>query len=183
MSAERSPAAPVPAVLAFGANLGDPAATLAAAVRELAGTDGVELTGVSPVAVAAPVGGPAGQPDYLNLVVAVDTALSPEALLAACQAVEQTHHRTREVRWGPRTLDIDIITYGEVVSDDPVLTLPHPRAHERAFVLAPWSWLDPQATLGGRSVAALAAQAADAGTVRRLGDGAGAGPEDPGPVS
>ncbi|HRO95065.1 2-amino-4-hydroxy-6-hydroxymethyldihydropteridine diphosphokinase [Citricoccus sp.] len=165
---DRVPAAPVPAVLALGANLGDPAATLQAAVRELAEHAGIELTGVSPVAVTAAVGGPAGQPDYLNLVLSVETTLTPRQLLAACQAVEQAHHRTREVRWGPRTLDVDVITYAGLSSDHPELTLPHPRAHERAFVLAPWSWLDPQATLGGVSVAGLAARAADAGTVRRL---------------
>lgn len=157
---DRVPAAPVPAVLALGANLGDPAATLQAAVRELAEHAGIELTGVSPVAVTAAVGGPAGQPDYLNLVLSVETTLTPRQLLAACQAVEQTHHRTREVRWGPRTLDVDVITYAGLSSDHPELTLPHPRAHERAFVLAPWSWLDPQATLGGVSVAGLAARAA-----------------------
>jgi 2-amino-4-hydroxy-6-hydroxymethyldihydropteridine diphosphokinase len=165
---DRVPAAPVPAVLALGANLGDPAATLQAAVRELAEHAGIELTGVSPVAVTAAVGGPSGQPDYLNLVLSVETTLTPRQLLAACQAVERAHHRTREVRWGPRTLDVDVITYAGLSSDHPELTLPHPRAHERAFVLAPWSWLDPQATLGGVGVAGLAARAADAGTVRRL---------------
>lgn len=172
---DRVPVAAVPAVLALGANLGDPAATLQAAVRELAETEGIELTGVSPVAVTAPVGGPAGQPDYLNLVLTVRTTLSARALLAACHAVEQAHHRTREVRWGPRTLDVDVITYADAVSADPELTLPHPRAHHRAFVLAPWSWLDPEASLGGRSVGELAAQADDAGTVRRLTDGPDAG--------
>lgn len=165
---DRVPATPVPAVLALGANLGDPAATLRAAVRELAEHEGIELTGVSPVAVTAAVGGPAGQPDYLNLVLSVATTLAPRQLLAACHAVEQAHHRTREVRWGPRTLDVDVITYADLSSGDPELTLPHPRAHERAFVLAPWSWLDPRATLGGVTVAELAARAADAGTVRRL---------------
>jgi 2-amino-4-hydroxy-6-hydroxymethyldihydropteridine diphosphokinase len=165
---DRVPATPVPAVLALGANLGDPAATLQAAVRELAEHEGIELTGVSPVAVTAAVGGPAGQPDYLNLVLSVETTLAPRQLLAACHAVEQAHHRTREVRWGPRTLDVDVITYADLASDHPELTLPHPRAHERAFVLVPWSWLDPQATLGGVPVAGLATRAADAGTVRRL---------------
>lgn len=165
---DRVPGTPVPAVLALGANLGDPAATLQAAVRELAEHEGIELTGVSPVAVTAAVGGPAGQPDYLNLVLSVETTLAPRQLLAACHAVERAHHRTREVRWGPRTLDVDVITYSDLASADPELTLPHPRAHERAFVLAPWSWLDPQATLGGVTVSELAARAADAGSVRRL---------------
>jgi 2-amino-4-hydroxy-6-hydroxymethyldihydropteridine diphosphokinase len=165
---DRVPPSAVPAVLALGANLGDPGATLQAAVRALAEREGIELTGVSPVAVTAAVGGPAGQPDYLNLVLAVETTLAPRQLLAACHAVEQAHHRTREVRWGPRTLDVDVITYADLASQDPELTLPHPRAHQRAFVLAPWSWLDPRATLGGVRVARLAAQADDAGTVRRL---------------
>ncbi|MEW1980351.1 2-amino-4-hydroxy-6-hydroxymethyldihydropteridine diphosphokinase [Citricoccus sp. NPDC079358] len=168
---DRAPSAPVPAVLALGANLGEAAATLAAAVRELAEIPGIELTGVSPVAVTRPVGGPPGQPDYLNLVLTLMTDLSPRALLAAGQQIERTHHRTREVRWGPRTLDIDVITYADFTSDDPELTLPHPRAHLRAFVLAPWSWADPQATLGGARVADLAAQADDAGSVRRLPTG------------
>lgn len=84
------------------------------------------------------------------------------------QRIEQAHHRTREVRWGPRTLDIDIITYGQLTSEDPVLTLPHPRAHTRAFVLAPWSWLDPEASLSGTPVADLVARADDAGSVTRV---------------
>lgn len=174
---ERVPPSPVAAVLALGANLGDAAATVAQAVRDLRGTPGLEVTGVSPVARTRPVGGPAGQPDYLNLVVTVATRLSPQALLAVAQGIEQAHHRTRDVRWGPRTLDIDVITYGELTSEDPVLTLPHPRAHTRAFVLAPWFWLDPEATLSGARVADLAAQADDAGSLTRLpGDESPAGP-------
>ncbi|WP_313815824.1 2-amino-4-hydroxy-6-hydroxymethyldihydropteridine diphosphokinase [Citricoccus sp.] len=170
---DRVPHAPVPAVLALGANLGEAAATLAAAVRQLAETPGIELTGVSPVAITQPVGGPPGQPEYLNLVVTLTTRLSPRALLAAGQQIESTHHRTREVRWGPRTLDIDVITYADLTSEDPELILPHPRAHLRAFVLTPWSWVDPEATLGGARVADLAAQADDAGSVRRLPTGTG----------
>ena len=148
----QAPDQPVHAVLALGANLGDPAATLSQAVQDLADTPGITLTGTSPRAVTAAVGGPAGQPD---------------ALLGACQAVELAHHRTRDVRWGPRTLDVDVIAYGQLRSEHPELTLPHPRARERAFVLAPWSWLDPEAMLEGARVAELADQAADAGTVRR----------------
>ncbi|MFC7401487.1 2-amino-4-hydroxy-6-hydroxymethyldihydropteridine diphosphokinase [Citricoccus sp. GCM10030269] len=165
---ERAPDRSVPAVLALGANLGEPAQTLQSAVRALAETPGIEVTGVSPVAVTSPVGGPPDQPDFLNLVLTLDTTLSPRALLTAGHVIEQAHHRTREIRWGPRTLDIDVIVYDQVTSSDPVLTLPHPRAHQRAFVLAPWSWLQPEATLNGSSVAVLAAQADDAGTVRRL---------------
>lgn len=164
---DAAPTQPVHAVLALGANLGDPAATLTHAVEDLGNTPGINLTGTSPRAVTAAVGGPEGQPDYLNQIVTVATTLSPRQLLAVCQAVERAHHRTREVRWGPRTLDVDVIVYGELTSEDPELTLPHPRAHERAFVLAPWSWLDPGARLQGQPVAELARVAADAATVHR----------------
>lgn len=163
---DRAPSCPVSAVLALGANLGDAAAALDGAVRSLDGAEGLTVTGASPRAVTAAVGGPAGQPDYLNQVLTVVTTLSPWALLRVCHEVEQAHHRVREARWGPRTLDVDLITYEAVVSDHPDLTLPHPRAHQRAFVLAPWSWLAPDARLADRPVAELAAEAADAGTVR-----------------
>jgi 2-amino-4-hydroxy-6-hydroxymethyldihydropteridine diphosphokinase/dihydroneopterin aldolase len=133
-------------VLALGANLGDRAATLGAAVAELAATPGIEVVGISPVVETDPVGGP-GQPDYLNAVVAVRSTLTPLGLLAACLAVEQRHGRERRVRWGPRTLDIDVVTYGELVLRSPDLVLPHPRAAARAFVLAPWAALDPRARL------------------------------------
>jgi 2-amino-4-hydroxy-6-hydroxymethyldihydropteridine diphosphokinase len=109
------------------------------------------------------VGGPAGQPDFLNMVITVETTLDPAGLLKHCQAVENKHHRVREVRWGPRTLDVDIITYGDVTSDDPVLTLPHPLAAKRAFVLYPWSLIEPAATLDGERISVLAARAADFG--------------------
>lgn len=148
-------------ILALGANLGERAGTLEAAVAELGATEGVEVVGVSPTAVTKPVGGPAGQPDFLNLVLRINTTLEPLDLLAACQGIELAHHRKREVRWGPRTLDIDVITYGDKRSGDPVLILPHPRAAERGFVLLPWSWMEPEAMLSGQSVAALAAAAAD----------------------
>ncbi|ALE04277.1 2-amino-4-hydroxy-6-hydroxymethyldihydropteridine pyrophosphokinase (plasmid) [Arthrobacter sp. ERGS1:01] len=148
-------------ILALGSNLGERRGTLSAAVGDLVDRPEVRLRDVSPVVSTKPVGGPAGQPDFLNMVIAVDTTLDPYELLAHCQAVELAHHRVREVRWGARTLDVDIICYGELHSDDPVLTLPHPRAAERAFVLYPWSLMEPNATLAGRSVAALAADAAD----------------------
>ena len=151
----------VRAVLALGSNLGERSTTLTEAVDELTGHPAVHLHGVSAIAQTRPVGGPAGQPDFLNLVMEVETTLAPLELLRHCQQVEQAHHRVREVRWGPRTLDVDIITYDDLESDDEVLTLPHPRAAERAFVLQPWAWMDPDATLGGRKVAELAAAAAD----------------------
>lgn len=154
------------AVLALGSNLGERNDTLTTAVSDLVDRPEVRLLGVSPVVQTKAVGGPAGQPDFLNMVISVATTLSPEELLEHCHAVEQKHHRVREVRWGPRTLDVDIIVYGDVRSDDPRLTLPHPLAASRAFVLYPWSLLDPTAQLDGRSVAALAAHASDFADVR-----------------
>jgi dihydroneopterin aldolase/2-amino-4-hydroxy-6-hydroxymethyldihydropteridine diphosphokinase len=133
-------------VLALGANLGDREATLAAAVADLARTPGLEVVAISPVVETAPVGGPE-QPDYLNAVVAVRSTLPPHQLLAACLRVEARHGRERRVRWAARTLDVDVITYGDLVLDTPDLVLPHPRAAGRAFVLAPWAALDPQAML------------------------------------
>ena len=150
----------VRSVLALGSNLGASSDTLVRAVADLVGSDDVRLHAVSPVVRTKPVGGPE-QPDYLNMVIEIETDLGPYELLAHCQAVEERHHRTRSVRWGPRTLDVDIITYGTWVSDDETLTVPHPRAATRAFVLQPWAWMDAGARLGGRPVAELAAEAED----------------------
>ena len=149
------------AILALGSNLGEREGTLQSAVGDLVDRPEVRLQNVSPVVSTKPVGGPAGQPDFLNMVIAVETTLTSRELLAHCQAVESLHHRTREVRWGARTLDVDIIIYGDEQSSAPVLTLPHPRAGERAFVLYPWSLMDPNATLVGESVAQLAQSAPD----------------------
>jgi len=168
----RPPGRPVRAVLALGANLGDRRATLQAAVDDLAGFEGIRVTAASPVVATAPVGGPE-QPDYLNAVLLVDTLLAPLDLLAACQQVEQEHGRVRVVRWGPRTLDIDVISYAGVIGAVPGLELPHPRAAERAFVLAPWLSVDPDAVLpgphGGRPVRELLAVAPDRDGVRDAG--------------
>jgi len=105
---------------------------------------------VSSVYSTAPVGGPE-QDDYLNAVVLVDIELSPHELLALAQRIEADHHRTREVRWGPRTLDVDLIALqdaeGEVIMDTADLTLPHPRAFERAFVCVPWTDVEPERAL------------------------------------
>ena len=149
------------AVLALGSNLGERNDTLSEAVADLVDRPEVRLLAVSPVVQTKAVGGPAGQPDFLNMVISVETTLEPLELLRHCQAVENKHHRVREVHWGPRTLDVDIIVYGDLVSTDPVLTLPHPRAAERAIVLYPWSLVEPAATLNGQRVGELAAKAAD----------------------
>jgi 2-amino-4-hydroxy-6-hydroxymethyldihydropteridine diphosphokinase len=137
-------------------------------VDAIAGLAEVRVTAVSPVYETVPVGGPA-QPDYLNAVALVHTGLPSLELLDQLHEIEAAFDRVRLVRWGPRTLDIDIITVAGERSDDPVLTLPHPRAHERAFVLAPWHDADPDAVLPGYGpVADLLARVGQAG-IRRSG--------------
>ena len=154
--------------LGLGANLGDRVAALQGAVDLLA--PHLRAAVVSSVYETAPVGGPE-QPGYANAVLVGDWDGDPRALLDLAHKVESAWHRTREVRWGPRTLDVDVLAVGELVSADPELTLPHPRARERAFVVLPWAEADPTATLpDGVRVADLAA-ALDAGDdVRRRGD-------------
>lgn len=155
-------ARPVLAVLALGSNLGDREAHLRGALDALASHPGTEIAWTSPVLETAPVGGPDGQGAYLNAVVGVTTELGPHDLLALAHRAERAAGRERLVRWGERTLDIDVIAYGDWRSDDPDLTVPHPRAHERAFVLGPWHAADPAAELPGRGpVQALLARAAD----------------------
>jgi 2-amino-4-hydroxy-6-hydroxymethyldihydropteridine diphosphokinase len=130
------------AYLGIGSNLGDRLGYLQLAVDRLAASPGVRVTGVSPVYETDPVGGPV-QDDFLNAVVAIDTSLRPADLLAVCGAVETEAARVRDVRWGPRTLDVDVLWIDGYTSADPVLTVPHPRMAERAFVLAPLHDLDP----------------------------------------
>ena len=142
------------AVIALGANLGDARAALSGASEAIEATPGISLIAQSSVYSTAPIGG-VEQPDYLNAVVIVETTLSPRELLDLLHDIENAWHRTREVRWGPRTLDLDLIEYAGVTSDDPELTLPHPRAHERAFVLVPWLEADSEAELTGIGPAAL----------------------------
>lgn len=137
------------AVLSLGSNLGDRMKALQGAVDALLdGTDAPAPVAVSPVYETAPVGGPE-QGAFLNAVIVVDHDGTPRSLLERARAAEEAFDRVREVRWGPRTLDVDVIAFGEVRSDDPELTLPHPRAHLRAFVLRPWLDLDPLARLPG----------------------------------
>jgi dihydroneopterin aldolase/2-amino-4-hydroxy-6-hydroxymethyldihydropteridine diphosphokinase len=158
---------PVTAVLGLGSNLGARQQQLQRAVDQLAATPGLRVTAVSPVYETDPVGGPE-QPDFLNAVVLAITDLPPADLLGRAQAIEAAARRTREVRWGPRTLDVDIIAYGDQARADPTLTLPHPRARERAFVLAPWRDADPDAELPGYGpVAALLAAVGGQGVRRR----------------
>ncbi len=156
---------PVTAVLALGSNLGDREATLRSAVRDIALLHGVEVLSASEI-VETPAltlrGVDPNAPAYLNAVILVATELSPHALLESLGAVEREHGRVRDTRWGDRTLDIDIVSVDGLHLDDDALTLPHPRAAERAFVLEPWLQLDPDAVLPGRGrVDALLASATD----------------------
>jgi 2-amino-4-hydroxy-6-hydroxymethyldihydropteridine diphosphokinase len=155
-----------PVVLSLGSNVGDRLANLQLGVDVLA-AGGLACPVVSPVYETAPVGGPA-QDDYLNAVLLAASSLPPRDILRLCAAAETAAGRQRSVRSGPRTLDVDVIAYGDETSTDPDLTLPHPRAHERAFVLAPWLVLDSGAVLPGRgTVAELLAAAGTEGVRQR----------------
>lgn len=152
---------PQVAVIALGANLGNRAETIRRAVERIARlplVDDVRLSDLHE-SVAVRLDGPdPDAPAYLNAVAQVTTRLAPQVLLGMLHAIEEEHGRERRERWGDRTLDLDLIAYGDVRSDDPRLLLPHPRAAERLFVLQPWLDVDPDAVLPGRGrVAELAA--------------------------
>jgi 2-amino-4-hydroxy-6-hydroxymethyldihydropteridine diphosphokinase len=166
-------------VLALGSNLGDRLGHLRRGVRLLCGDGALGCVAVSSVYETDPVGGPP-QDDYLNAVLLAVTALPGPEILRRGQAAEAALARVRAQRWGPRTLDVDVISCGSEISADPVLTLPHPRARERAFVLVPWLEIAPDAVLPGQGrVADLLAAIGTAG-VRRvpgaIGELPGAGP-------
>ncbi|WP_182046938.1 2-amino-4-hydroxy-6-hydroxymethyldihydropteridine diphosphokinase [Curtobacterium sp. ME26] len=140
------------AVIALGANLGDRGSTLRAAAQAIAAVPGVRPVASSREveSVALTVDGlDTTKPRYRNAVVVVDTDLTPDALLDALHGIEDDHGRTREVRWGDRTLDLDVVAIDDLRIDTATLTVPHPRAGERAFVLAPWLDADPDAELPG----------------------------------
>lgn len=141
----------------LGGNIGDASAALRGAIALLRSADDVRVVAVSSQYRTAAVGGPA-QPDYCNAVVVGNSTAEPEELLEVAHRIEQDYGRTRSVRWGPRTLDIDLLAVGELRRDSATLVLPHPRAHLRAFVLVPWAQVDPTFVLPGRgSVADLVA--------------------------
>jgi dihydroneopterin aldolase/2-amino-4-hydroxy-6-hydroxymethyldihydropteridine diphosphokinase len=140
--------APSRVVLGLGSNLGDRLAELQTAVDALVSA-GVRVDAVSPVMRTAPVGGPAGQDDFFNVVAVGATELNPFELLRVCQRIEEAAERDRSVRWGPRPIDVDILDFGGRQLDEPDLVLPHPRAAGRAFVLLPWSLVGPEDRLGG----------------------------------
>ncbi|MFC1410664.1 2-amino-4-hydroxy-6-hydroxymethyldihydropteridine diphosphokinase [Streptacidiphilus sp. N1-12] len=159
---------PRSAVVALGSNLGNRLDTLQGAIDALEDTPGVRIKSVSAVFETEGVGGPENQPNYFNAVLVLRTTLPPHSLLERANAVEDAFGRVREVRWGARTLDVDILAYEGVELDAPELTLPHPRAHERAFVLAPWLDADPDAEIPGHgSVADLLRRVGEEGVQRR----------------
>jgi 2-amino-4-hydroxy-6-hydroxymethyldihydropteridine diphosphokinase len=143
------------AYVAAGTNLGDRWARLAQAARALRATPGIALVRASRVVETAPLGPP--QPRYLNAVLELETTLTPRALLAALQAIEAGALRRRDVRWGARSLDLDLLLHGGAVVREPTLTVPHPGLGDRRFVLQPLAGLAPDLVVPGlgRSVAAL----------------------------
>ncbi len=149
-------------MLALGSNLGDRGDHLRRAAQELGQVPGIKLVKLSPLVeslAVTPAGIDESRPKYLNAVLLVETSLKPKELLAACRLVESDHGRVRVEKWGSRTLDVDIITYGTTLKTGKELTLPHPRAYQRSFVLVPWSLADPDAILPGHgSVAELVDQ-------------------------
>lgn len=145
----------VRAYIGIGSNLADPLAQVRQAFRDLDAIPQSRGVARSPLYRSKPLG-PQDQPDYINAAAALETTLSADDLLRALQAIEAAHGRIRQQRWGPRTLDLDLLLYGDLVRQDPDLTLPHPRLHERAFVLRPLYAIAPGLVIPGR------------GAVRRL---------------
>ncbi|MCS4536108.1 2-amino-4-hydroxy-6-hydroxymethyldihydropteridine diphosphokinase [Corynebacterium sp. HS2168-gen11] len=144
------------AVLSLGSNLDDRRSYLELALAEFR----EEIVAQSQV-YSTPAWGITEQPDFYNVTIIISTTSQPYELLARAQQVEQLANRRRDIKWGPRTLDVDIIAIYEngceYTSDDPVLTLPHPFAHQRAFVLLPWAEIDPDATIAGQPITQLIA--------------------------
>jgi 2-amino-4-hydroxy-6-hydroxymethyldihydropteridine diphosphokinase len=132
------------AVIALGANIGNPKEQMDIAIALL--RESLEVTAVSSYFTTAPVGGPE-QPDYLNAVCLAESELPAAEILALLHGIEKTLGRERIEHWGPRTIDLDLIQYGSILSYAEELSLPHPRAHERRFVLEPWSEIEPDALL------------------------------------
>ncbi len=135
--------------IGLGSNLADPLAQLRRALDELDHLPETRLLAASSIYRSPPMG-PKDQPDYFNAVARLETGLAPQALLAELQDIERAHDRVRERRWGPRTLDLDILLYGGLIIDEPDLQVPHPGLHERAFVLYPLRELAPSLEIPGR---------------------------------
>lgn len=133
-------------VIGVGSNLGQASASVRQAMRDVENRVVAADVRRSSLYRTSPVGGP-DQPDFVNAVLVLESEMTPDAVLEVLQGIEQQAGRVRDVRWGPRTLDLDIVAAGDIVSEKPDLTLPHPRAHERAFVLIPWHEIEPEASL------------------------------------
>lgn len=158
------------AALALGSNLGDRLEYLQAAVDAFPDSPEISVVAVSPVYETEPVGGPEEQPMFLNAVLVLDTTLSARSLMERAQAVEAAFGRTRDVVNGPRTLDVDLLALGDTTADDHDLRVPHPRLAERAFVLIPWSDVDPNFAVPGLGRVVDLSSAVDATGVRQIGD-------------
>jgi 2-amino-4-hydroxy-6-hydroxymethyldihydropteridine diphosphokinase len=156
------------AVLAIGSNLGERLAKLQGGVSALEDTPEVTVVAISSVYETEPVGGPGDAGKFLNAVVLIDTTLTVHTLLDRALAIEDAFGRERSEPGAPRTLDVDVIVVGDRVADDEQLVLPHPRAHERAFVLVPWLEIDPEGEIPGKGfVADLIADVDTSGVVKR----------------
>ncbi|MCH8553236.1 MAG: 2-amino-4-hydroxy-6-hydroxymethyldihydropteridine diphosphokinase [Natronospirillum sp.] len=140
------------AFIGLGSNLEDPVAQLDAGIGWLQSEAHISLLAVSGYYLSKPIGGPDHQPDFVNAVAEISTRLKPEALLRALQGIELRQHRIREEHWGPRTLDLDILLYGDAEISQPELTIPHPRMTDRAFVLQPLADLAPDLVIAGQSL-------------------------------
>jgi len=140
------------AFVGIGANIGDAAGQVRAAINALAALSNTRLLAASSLYRTAPVGY-AEQPDFVNAAVLLETALAARALLAELQALERVHGRERRFKNAPRTLDLDLLLYGDLLVDEPGLSVPHPRLHERAFALAPVVEIDPECVIPGRGPA------------------------------
>ena len=161
---------PERAYIAIGSNLGDRRTYLEAGIKEVAALPGTRLAAISRAYETPPLG-PVAQPDFLNAVFAVETSLAPVPLLAALLAIEKKHQRQRRIHWGPRTLDLDLLLYGEYLFKSATLTLPHPHMHERSFVLIPLCEIAPRLSHPGtgRPFSAYLAALADARDARAVG--------------
>jgi 2-amino-4-hydroxy-6-hydroxymethyldihydropteridine diphosphokinase len=158
-------------VYSIGSNLGDRLGNVQGAVDAISDTPDVIVVDVSSVYETTPVGGPADSPQFLNIVVVAETTLEPETLVERAFAIEEAFGRARDgERWGPRTLDVDLIMVGNAIVDQEELKLPHPLAHERAFVLVPWYEVDPTAEIAGKGAIGDLLSKADASGVFRRDD-------------
>ncbi|GAA2758758.1 2-amino-4-hydroxy-6-hydroxymethyldihydropteridine diphosphokinase [Actinopolymorpha rutila] len=155
-------------VVALGSNLGDRVANLQGALNAVADTPDLEVVGVSPVYESAAVGGPEGSPDFLNAVVVVDSTLHARTLLERALAIEDAFGRVRTEPGAPRTLDVDLVVVGDKVIEEDDFVLPHPRAHERAFVVLPWASVDADGVIPGQGRVGDLAGEVDTTTITRV---------------